>query len=125
MTTSVLTRVPLPTAAEAAAEARAAVRAALAGRPTAVVDVAGLLTDELVANAVTHAGAPFELTVEVGPSWLTVEVLDWCPTPPEVVEADALAETGRGLLLVGTLAEAWGTTARGAGKAVWFRLPLE
>lgn len=124
MTTSVLTRVPLPTAAEAASEARAAVRTALAGRPAEVVEVAGLLTDELVANAVTHAGAPFELTVEVGPSWLAVEVVDWCPTAPEVVEAEPDAEAGRGLVLVEALAEAWGTDPRGAGKAVWFRLSL-
>ncbi|MGW7434612.1 ATP-binding protein [Streptomyces sp. NPDC054849] len=34
------------------------------------------------------------------------------------------AESGRGLLLVDSLAKSWGTVPTAEGKAVWFSLPL-
>jgi hypothetical protein len=47
-------------------------------------------------------------------------VADPSQTAPELKEADVLAETGRGLHVVGALADTWGYTQPSErGKVVW------
>jgi anti-sigma regulatory factor (Ser/Thr protein kinase) len=105
-------------------EARKALREYLrhwgrAGR----AEVAELLTSELVTNAIIHTDHDALLTVTVGPSGLRVEVRDFVSRRPRLRVPNADDGThGRGLLLVQSLADAWGVRVHGVGKAVWFEL---
>lgn len=106
-------------------KARAFVREALAAFPG--VDVAELLTSELVTNSVLHsvAGAPGRTfmvrIVTPGTRWVRVEVSDPgpLPVPAQSDPADGLKETGRGCLIVKELADASGHDGHGLA---WFRL---
>ncbi|MER5944282.1 ATP-binding protein [Streptomyces sp. NPDC001928] len=105
-------------------EARRALRELLRhwGRPGRS-DIAELLTSELVTNAIVHTDREAVLTASVGPDGLRVEVRDFVARlpRPRVPNADDCTN-GRGLILVQSLADAWGVRAHGVGKAVWFEL---
>ncbi|MFE6159185.1 ATP-binding protein [Streptomyces sp. NPDC056486] len=83
-----------------------------------------LLVSELVTNAVCH-GRVQEREFEVAITVLSdgdcfIEVSDESPTSPEMRDSGPLEESGRGLRLLDTLAEAWGVWQRGrSGKTVW------
>ena len=86
-------------------------------------DVVGLLTSELVTNAILHAHSEIELKVTLMPDAVRIDVVDQSaamPTPREVTEEDT---SGRGLGLVDALATAWGVDEHATGKSVWFELP--
>jgi anti-sigma regulatory factor (Ser/Thr protein kinase) len=105
-------------------EARKALRELLRhwGRPGRA-DVAELLTSELVTNALVHTDHDAVLTATVGPRGLRVEVRDFVARRPRLCGPNADDGThGRGLVLVQSLADAWGVRAHGVGKAVWFEL---
>lgn len=86
-------------------------------------DVAELLTSELVTNALVHTDDDAVVTASVGPRGLRVEVRDFTGNRPEPRAPDSDDSThGRGLVLVQSLADAWGVRAHGVGKAVWFEL---
>ncbi|MFJ9342667.1 ATP-binding protein [Streptomyces sp. NPDC101733] len=102
------------------------------GSPTS--DTAALLVAELAANAVTHGRVPgrdFELAVKLLGRTLRVEVSDTrgerrppCPGTSRPFPR-ALAENGRGLLLVEVLADRWGVLDRvPVGKTVVAELDL-
>lgn len=88
---------------------------------------AALLVSELVTNAIRYGGSRAVLEATAPGGWLRVAVRDDNPALPVLGEhPDLTAESGRGLLLVSTLADNWGIEdANGAGKAVWFELGLE
>ncbi|MBC2877543.1 ATP-binding protein [Streptomyces sp. TYQ1024] len=115
-------------------------------------ETAELLTSELVTNALVHTdgGAVVTAVLGVGPSavvkgLLRVEVRDTLPRRPVLRASDAgppareggvrtdggrcadegAATSGRGLLLVQALADAWGVRTHGTGKTVWFELAAE
>jgi anti-sigma regulatory factor (Ser/Thr protein kinase) len=120
-------RVPLATGPAAAGEARRRVRAAIRSWPVPVdLDVALLLTSELVTNAVRHeAGQGAQavmLVITCSSGRLRVDVHDTSRSLPAVADVPADAETGRGLLLVETLSDEWGYYRTPAGKAVYFTL---
>jgi len=107
----------------AAAEARNVVREVLTRTDHLdLVEVACLLTSELVANAVVHGAAPVDLVVDLDDSRLAVEVIDSSDHDPLPGPAAADDEHGRGLSIVATLADAWGVAPGSEGKAVWFAL---
>ena len=86
-------------------------------------DVAVLLMGELTGNAERHAGGALEVSVQVGGTWIWVEVQDADPRPPVVREPGAFDEGGRGLWLVDHLATSWGVRPLpGDRKAVWFEV---
>ncbi|SCE24714.1 Anti-sigma regulatory factor (Ser/Thr protein kinase), partial [Streptomyces sp. Termitarium-T10T-6] len=151
-------RTSLPGIPLAPSAARRFVRAALAewtglGVPAAVgfsdrlADDAVTVTNELVTNAVVHAGTTVDLVLRLEdeggdePSAaLVLEVTDHHPArpvsgdePEPGPEPDAAvagelpdpAEYGRGLQLVATLADSWGITYRTGLKTVWARLPVD
>ncbi len=93
-----------------------------------VLDRLELLTSELATNAVRHAGSHFAVRASLRGDRLRVEVEDDDPRAPAPREAAAADTSGRGLLLVDTLAAAWGVEPGGAGgdagKTVWFELAL-
>jgi anti-sigma regulatory factor (Ser/Thr protein kinase) len=91
------------------------------------LDTAVLLVSELVTNAVRHAGTVLRLRVlRPVPGRIRIEVIDHAPhgTLDSRLSGEA-AEGGRGLYLVETLADAWGSAALGGaagGKTIWFEL---
>jgi serine phosphatase RsbU (regulator of sigma subunit)/anti-sigma regulatory factor (Ser/Thr protein kinase) len=91
------------------------------------LDTAVLLVSELVTNAVRHAGTVLRLRVlRPVPGRIRIEVIDHAPhgSLDSRLSGEA-AEGGRGLYLVETLADAWGSAALGGaagGKTIWFEL---
>jgi anti-sigma regulatory factor (Ser/Thr protein kinase) len=90
-----------------------------------VLDVAELLTSELVTNAVRHGTGVVTLAIELAGRSLAVSVGDDAPDVPQVPPQKLLSLGGRGMLMVDSLAGAWGVTPHAGrpGKDVWFRLP--
>ncbi|MGW5605623.1 ATP-binding protein [Streptomyces sp. NPDC003753] len=105
-------------------EARRALRELLRhwGRP-GCSEIAELLTSELVTNALIHTDRDAVLTATVSARGLHVEVRDFAGRRPRLhAPSDDDGTHGRGLILVQSLADAWGVRAHGVGKAVWFDL---
>jgi anti-sigma regulatory factor (Ser/Thr protein kinase) len=117
-------RLPLPADPRAVRAARGLVRDAceLWGLPRACDD-AELLVSEIVTNAVVHArGDALVVVVRPARAGLRVEVHDGDPHALQRRRPAPDALGGRGLQLVGELADAWGVERRQRGKAVWFEL---
>ena len=89
------------------------------------VDVALLLTSELVTNALLHAGGVDEISLEERGDRVRVAVHDPSPVVPRPRHYGAEAVTGRGLSLVRQVAVLSGVTRTATGKAVWFELGPE
>lgn len=88
--------------------------------------VAELLTSELVTNALVHTDDDAILTATVSPRGLRVEVRDFVSRRPRLRLPGADEDThGRGLMLVQSLADAWGVCTHRVGKSVWFELGAE
>jgi anti-sigma regulatory factor (Ser/Thr protein kinase) len=104
-------------------EARRAVQRHLASADAKLLDALTLMTSELVTNAVRFARSPVELCLRRSGRSVRVEVWDDDPRLPQPREVDMDASSGRGLTIIGALANAWGTeTGRGGGKRVWFEI---
>ncbi|MER5513621.1 ATP-binding protein [Streptomyces sp. NPDC002677] len=89
-------------------------------------EIAELLTSELVTNALVHTDREAVLTAVVGPGQLRVEVRDFVGRRPRVCAPDTGDGThGRGLVLVDSLADAWGVQPHEVGKSVWFELDAD
>ncbi len=85
-------------------------------------DITELLVTELVANVVTHVGAPMTIRVHHSSGRVRVEIDDASRQVPVVRHPGAADEHGRGMLLVDRLANAWGVDRHADGKTVWFEL---
>jgi DNA-binding NarL/FixJ family response regulator len=92
-------------------------------RCDALLDDVQLLVSELVTNAVVHAGSEVEVAVRLLSDSVRIEVVDRAANAP-LRPADPADddESGRGLLLVETLASAWGVEPLEGGKSVWFEV---
>ncbi|QLJ02902.1 ATP-binding protein [Streptomyces sp. NEAU-sy36] len=107
--------------------------------PASVTERAEQIVAELASNAALHGhvdGRDFRLALTYDPAGtsatpaalLRIAITDACgdrlPNPsPEPLPT--LAESGRGLLLVTTLADRWGTTPYPpSGKTVWAQLDI-
>jgi anti-sigma regulatory factor (Ser/Thr protein kinase) len=110
-------------APESVSEARRHVRQVLEAQPRELVDVAELLTSELVTNAIRHGATGFELKIDVEEN-IRVEVRDEGAGRPAVVAAGPQDPSGRGLGIVQALSTAWGVIPTADGKTVWYELPL-
>ena len=116
----------LPFDQTAAAKAREAVAETL-GTWSVAAPVAGnvvLLASELVTNAVRHGRPPIILRLSRTTSELLLEVIDAAGHVPRVLRPGPADDHGRGLHLVSTLAQKWGTRMTEQGKAVWCTLPF-
>jgi hypothetical protein len=105
--------------------ARHWVSAHLRDVPPEVASCAGLLTSELVTNAVLHAATPICVTLHVLPDRIRIDVADRSTVIPALKDYGRDAATGRGLTLFNTLASDWGVQATDGGKIVWFELPVD
>jgi anti-sigma regulatory factor (Ser/Thr protein kinase) len=120
-------RISLAAGPAAPAEARRQVLAAIYAWDIPVdLDVALLLTSELVTNAIRHAaGETITLTITCVCGQLRVDVHDTSRTMPVILAAPADAEAGRGLMLVASLSTDWGVHRTRSGKAVYFTLEFQ
>ncbi|MDL4777374.1 MULTISPECIES: ATP-binding SpoIIE family protein phosphatase [Thermomonosporaceae] len=85
-----------------------------------MADSTVLLASELVTNAIRHTGGRITLRL-VREGGLVCEVFDSSDGRPRIRHHDdaGAAETGRGLHVVGRLAQRWGVRRTATGKAVW------
>ncbi|MEU5820082.1 SpoIIE family protein phosphatase [Streptomyces sp. NPDC047803] len=108
---------------EALSSARHMIRAAVrAWGAKDRADEVELAADELVTNALMHTdgGAIVTIRVLTGPDRrLRVDVEDRSSALPRRRDAGEAGVSGRGLMLVDQLADAWGVESRGTGKCVW------
>ncbi|MCA1217368.1 ATP-binding protein [Streptomyces sp. 8L] len=103
--------------------ARRIVRTTLAGKAdSGYTDDVVLVADELVGNALEHAGAALDICLDVYSWGVSIQVRDGGEdttavpgTPLVAAEGD---EGGRGLFLVDVLASAWGVQRDEKGKRV-------
>ncbi|MGP4043293.1 SpoIIE family protein phosphatase [Streptomyces sp. 2A115] len=102
------------------------------------VDSAVLLVSEMVTNVLVHTDTDALLVAELtggrgatgqtgttgsGDSRrLRVEVTDCSDDLPHKRHPGEMASSGRGLMLMELLADAWGVDPRGEGKSIWFEL---
>jgi anti-sigma regulatory factor (Ser/Thr protein kinase) len=94
-----------------------------AGAGDEAIDAAVLCASELATNALLHGDGPIGVDIDLG-SRARVTVHDQNPVLPEPLDAGVDADAGRGLVLVGLFADAWGSALDEQGKAVWFELEL-
>lgn len=110
----------LPAEPASIGEARRFVAEVLDGEVEAdQLDAALVIASELATNAVLHAGTGFELVLRVGEGGLRLEVHDGDPRLPHRKRYSATSGTGRGLILVESLATVAGAEQTEGGKVVW------
>ncbi len=107
------------------AEARDLVRLQLLDQSRETAETAALLTDELLANALEHGAGDPRLELDVDACQLVVRVVDHDPsTDVGPLPLEPMRKRGRGLVIVGALATAWGVERYWDAKVVWFSLDL-
>ncbi|MGW1516306.1 ATP-binding SpoIIE family protein phosphatase [Streptomyces sp. NPDC001272] len=93
---------------------------------TEQVDSAVLMVSEMVTNVLVHTDGDALLVAEAagepGARRLRVEVADSSDELPHKRHPGEMASSGRGVLLMEMLADAWGVDPRGEGKSIWFEL---
>ena len=94
--------------------------------PTTVQESAELVVSELVTNAARHSEDALEVSLERLPRLLRIAVTDTSHRmPPESAEpVDDDATSGRGLMLVESIADRWGVDSAGLSKRVWAEFDL-
>jgi DNA-binding NarL/FixJ family response regulator len=112
----------LAAAATAPGRGRRFTSALLEDADQRVVADVELLVSELITNAVMHTGSEPRLEVHMLRDRIRVEVYDDDPNPPLMLDQDLTRPGGRGLRLISTLSDRWGTERVGAGKLVWIEL---
>jgi len=95
-----------------------------------VADDAEMIVSELATNALKATWSltdakPIVLHLLADHGCLTIQVWDALPVAPDPQPHAIDAETGRGLMLVDTLSDEWGSYRTLAGKAVYFTLAFQ
>ncbi|MEU2429684.1 ATP-binding protein [Streptomyces sp. NPDC007861] len=120
----------LPPTPVAVPTARRQVREAIAAWPAVTaaseaIQTVELVVSELVTNAVRYAGhQPISIVVQFCAAALRVEVSDGSRTLPKPALPDEDSEGGRGLFLVGVLADRFGTAPTDSGKCCWAEIDM-
>ncbi|WP_424212877.1 ATP-binding SpoIIE family protein phosphatase [Streptomyces sp. BI20] len=90
------------------------------------LDSVVLMVSEVVTNVLVHTDGDAVLVAEAvgepGSRRLRVDVADGSDEPPHKRRPGEMASSGRGVLLLELLADAWGVDPRGEGKSTWFEL---
>ncbi|MFJ8255163.1 MULTISPECIES: SpoIIE family protein phosphatase [unclassified Streptomyces] len=90
------------------------------------VDSAVLMVSEMATNVLVHTDGDALMVAEIsgerGERRLRVEVADASDELPHKRRPGEMASSGRGLVLMEMLADAWGVDPRGEGKSIWFEL---
>jgi two-component sensor histidine kinase len=85
-------------------------------------DLAELLVDELLTNALRHARGKPVLVLSLRDDVLRCAVEDETSTLPHAESPGSCEESGRGLQIVDLLSHRWGVELTRTGKAVWFEI---
>jgi len=88
-------------------------------------DEASLIVTELATNAVLHADSPYEVRLSRSGGGVRIEVADSDVGTPEPQPFSAVAESGRGIVIVSALSASWGIEAQPEGKVTWAELRQE
>lgn len=117
---------PLPADPEAVPIARTAARRQLSfwGMDEDTAATTELIVSELVGNAVRYGNPPLQLRLILD-RMPTCEVSDAALSAPQVKHARTIDETGRGLFIIASLANQWGTRYQTQGKTVRAQQPAE
>ncbi len=115
-----------PAVPEAAAQARAFLRAAVADwrLPDAVAADCLLIVSEIVSNVVRHAQTPLTLRLSYDGEAVLIAATDGAVGLPEQHASGEASEEGRGLLIIDSVASAWGVHRAAVGKTMWARVEL-
>jgi anti-sigma regulatory factor (Ser/Thr protein kinase) len=110
----------LPASGLSVREVRATLVSLLVGSPYSqrLADAQTAAT-ELVTNAVLHGRRPIRVHIDYDFTRLRVAVTDASPVSPTFSLLDPTAVTGRGLLLVSAVSDAWGVEPGAGEKTVW------
>ncbi|RKT54615.1 ATP-binding protein [Saccharothrix australiensis] len=86
-----------------------------------------LVATELLTNAYDHGAVPRRIRFvrSERPGCVRVEVDDTSSDPPILGRSTISEHRGRGLVMVDSIAQAWGTKSRKVGKTVWATIPCE
>ena len=90
-----------------------------------VFDEASLIVTELATNAVLHADSPYEVRLSRTDGVVRIEVADGDAGTPEPQPFSAVAESGRGIVIVSAISASWGIEAQPQGKVTWAELRPE
>ncbi|MCX5063863.1 MULTISPECIES: ATP-binding protein [unclassified Streptomyces] len=119
----------LPWTSTAAGKARTLIRVSLlhTGVPDFLTQTVELLVTELVTNALRHAAPPLNLSAiyrQAATPVLSCAVSDGSSELPALCHPSMTCESGRGLVLVDSLSDRWGSHRTPGGKIVWCELNL-
>jgi anti-sigma regulatory factor (Ser/Thr protein kinase) len=103
---------------------REAVRRTLTSVAPECIELAAILTDEVVANAIKHGEPPIVLALEGDDDQIEVTVTDAGTQLPVLRTPEPAAQSGRGMRIVDVLSDEWGVEELPRGKRIWFRLDL-
>jgi hypothetical protein len=115
-------RVFLPTASAVGAVRRYVANTLLAWDAAHMGSDALLVASELATNAVRHAASAFRVTLARSGARIRISVEDVSGTLPRPLAASPESFGGRGVSMVATVSQRWGTDELRTGKVVWSEL---
>src|SRR4051812_8880096 len=86
------------------------------GVPSAAIEEAVMVLNELASNAVQHAGTGMQVRLNYNGSRIRIRVRDGSPRPPRLCPRSTTRIGGRGLQLVDAIADRWGWRPHAIGK---------
>ena len=92
-------------------------------RDQALTQDAAIVTAELAANAVLHAGSAFTVAVSQSTDGVRISVQDANPMQPADWHRSLMTSPDHGLGVVSAVASRWAVEPRPGGKVVWAELP--
>ncbi len=113
-----------PNVPSSAAQARRYTLDVLGNVSPGVAENAAIMVSELVTNSLRHSAGEFTVTIDRSDDQIRIAVGDGGPGNPSPRDPAPSEPTGRGLRIVGALADSWGVSpnADGPGKVVWFTI---
>jgi anti-sigma regulatory factor (Ser/Thr protein kinase) len=93
-------------------------------RDQALTRDAAIVTAELAANAVVHAGSGFTVTVSQSADGVRISVRDATPMQPVDGDGSLITSPDHGLGVVSAIADRWAVEPLPGGKVVWAELPV-
>ena len=105
-------------------EVRQYVAESITDVPIEQAEIILLAASELAANSVRHARTDYTVTVDRTEDEVRVTVDDDGTGDPEVQDPGPLTPSGRGLLIVEQLSDAWGSSSNADHNRVWFSMRI-
>jgi anti-sigma regulatory factor (Ser/Thr protein kinase) len=123
MTSSTTAAAHFPAEGLSASAARRFVASTLAGWGLdGLEETACLLVSELVSNVVLHADTDLDVHLRRSDGRVRIEVHDRNHQLPQRKFYSPTSTTGRGMVFIAELSQAWGAEPTAGGKVVWFEL---